>query len=149
VRETLDAQMILTRVRCSKEGEKMQLTYNVRNVDRAIGTKLSHMIVKKIRHGGLAAGPHHRAPCAGAAANRWARSRSRACASKSGAIRTINVGKGLSGWGDRQSGPRPRPTTAGRKIPSSATPFFYGATSGKLFAAARPVSGFVCAIRAP
>src|SRR5205085_9983045 len=56
VRETLDAQMIADARPLLDEGEKMQLTYNVRNVDRAIGTKLSHMIVKKYGMTGLQPG---------------------------------------------------------------------------------------------
>ncbi|EKV31982.1 Glutamate synthase [NADPH] large chain [Caenispirillum salinarum AK4] len=47
VPETLDAQMIVDAAPALNDGEKMQLTYNVRNTHRAIGTKLSHKIVKK------------------------------------------------------------------------------------------------------
>ena len=50
VPETLDAQIIEDARTLFTEGEKMQLQYNVRNTQRAIGTKLSAMIT---RHFGM------------------------------------------------------------------------------------------------
>jgi glutamate synthase (NADPH/NADH) large chain len=53
VAETLDAQMIADARPALEEGEKMQLTYTVRNTHRAVGTKLSHMITKRFGMFGL------------------------------------------------------------------------------------------------
>ena len=47
VPETLDAQMIQDARPALEDGEKMQLTYTVRNTHRAVGTKLSHKIVTR------------------------------------------------------------------------------------------------------
>ncbi len=47
VPETLDAQMIQDARPALEDGEKMQLTYTVRNTHRAVGTKLSHNIVTR------------------------------------------------------------------------------------------------------
>jgi glutamate synthase (NADPH/NADH) large chain len=46
VPETLDARMIVDAKAALDDGAKMQLDYNVRNVERAVGTKLSHKIFK-------------------------------------------------------------------------------------------------------
>jgi glutamate synthase (NADPH/NADH) large chain len=56
VPETLDARMIEDARPALAEGEKMQLAYNVRNVERAIGTKLSHKITRKYGMFGLQPG---------------------------------------------------------------------------------------------
>jgi glutamate synthase (NADPH/NADH) large chain len=56
VPETLDAQMIADARPALEEGEKMQLTYTVRNTHRAVGTKLSHMITKRYGMFGLQPG---------------------------------------------------------------------------------------------
>ena len=47
VPETLDAQMIEDARALFSDGEKMQLAYNVRNTQRAIGTKLSSKITRR------------------------------------------------------------------------------------------------------
>ena len=57
VPETLDAQMIKDAGALFRDGEKMQLAYNVRNTHRAVGTKLSAMITRK--HGMLGLQPDH------------------------------------------------------------------------------------------
>jgi len=49
VPETLDAQMIEDARAFFDHGEKMQLQYNIRNTHRAIGTKFSSKIVRKLR----------------------------------------------------------------------------------------------------
>ncbi|MBB4312782.1 glutamate synthase large subunit [Roseospira marina] len=56
VPETLDAQMIQDARNALEDGEKMQLTYTVRNTHRAVGTKLSHKIVTKYGMTGLQPG---------------------------------------------------------------------------------------------
>ena len=56
VPETLDAQMIVDARPALDGGEKMQLAYNVRNTQRAIGTKLSAKITRRFGMTGLAPG---------------------------------------------------------------------------------------------
>ena len=51
VPDTLDAQMITRAEPLFDDGEKMQLTYNVRNTHRAIGTQLSLHDREAVRHG--------------------------------------------------------------------------------------------------
>jgi glutamate synthase (NADPH/NADH) large chain len=53
VPETLDAQMIADAGPLFDAGEKMQLTYNVRNTDRAVGTKMSSKITRQFGMTGL------------------------------------------------------------------------------------------------
>lgn len=55
VADTLDARMILDAYPALEEGEKMQLTYTIRNVHRSVGARLSHHIVKKHGMTGLPA----------------------------------------------------------------------------------------------
>lgn len=56
VPDTLDAKVVVDAARLLEDGEKMQLAYNVRNTDRAIGTRTSSHIVRKYGMTGLAPG---------------------------------------------------------------------------------------------
>jgi glutamate synthase (NADPH/NADH) large chain len=56
VPETLDAQMIEDAHAALDDGEKMQLTYTIRNTQRTIGAKLSSMITRRFGMTGLAPG---------------------------------------------------------------------------------------------
>ncbi|MBL8671697.1 MAG: glutamate synthase large subunit, partial [Alphaproteobacteria bacterium] len=56
VPDTLDAQMIRDAKPLFDDGEKMQLTYNVRNTHRAVGTRISSLIVRKYGMTGLQPG---------------------------------------------------------------------------------------------
>lgn len=56
VPETLDAQMIVDAHPLFEHGEKMQLRYNIQNTHRAIGTRISSMIVRRFGMKGLAPG---------------------------------------------------------------------------------------------
>ncbi len=56
VPETLDAQMITDAAALFEHGEKMQLTYSVRNTHRAIGTKISSKITRRFGMAGLQPG---------------------------------------------------------------------------------------------
>ena len=51
VPDTLDAQMVKDARPMLEDGEKMQLAYNVRNVHRAVGTRLSAEITRRYRSG--------------------------------------------------------------------------------------------------
>jgi glutamate synthase (NADPH/NADH) large chain len=133
VPETLDAQMIADARPLLEEREKMQLTYNVRNVQRAIGTKLSHMIVKKYGMTGLQPG-HITVRLRGS------------CGQSLGAFAVQGlkleivgdsndyVGKGLSG-ATITIRPSPTSTFAWNENTIIGNTVLYGATSGKLFAA--------------
>jgi len=56
VPDTLDAQMIVDAQAVFEEGEKMQLTYNIRNTQRAIGARLSSHLVRRFGMAGLQPG---------------------------------------------------------------------------------------------
>ncbi len=133
VPDSLDAQMLVDAKAMFERGEKMQLTYNVRNTMRAIGTRLSSHITRQF--GMLALEPGHitirlRGSCGqslGAFAVRGI---------KLEVFGEANdyVGKGLSGA-----------TIVVRPMASSTLPsqdnsiigntVLYGATAGELFAA--------------
>jgi glutamate synthase (NADPH/NADH) large chain len=59
VPDTLDAQMIVDARPVFERGEKMQLTYTVRNTHRAVGTRLSSEITKRFGMKGLKPGHVH------------------------------------------------------------------------------------------
>ncbi len=133
VPETLDAQMIADARPMLEEGEKMQLTYNVRNVQRAIGTKLSHMIVTKYGMTGLA--PNHiTVRLRGSAGQSLGAFAVQGLKLEVFGDSNDYVGKGLSGGTIVV-----RPTTSALFKWCDNTiignTVLYGATSGKLFAA--------------
>ena len=133
VDETLDAQMIGDARPALEDGEKMQLAYNVRNVQRAIGTKLSHKIIKKHGMTGLQPG-HITVRLRGS------------CGQSLGAFAVQGlklevfgdsndyVGKGLSG-GTIVVRPSVSSELASNHNTIIGNTVLYGATSGKLFAA--------------
>jgi glutamate synthase (NADPH) large chain len=140
VPETLDAQMIRDAAPALEAGEKMQLTYNVNNTQRAIGTKMSHKIVTKYGMDGLQPG-HITVRLRGS------------CGQSLGAFGVQGlkldvlgdsndyVGKGLSG-----ATIVIRPTTTSTFPPHLNTimgnTVLYGATAGKLFAAGQAAERF-------
>jgi glutamate synthase (NADPH/NADH) large chain len=133
VPDTLDAQMLADAKMLFADGEKMQLTYNVRNTYRAIGTRMSSMIVRKFGMTGLKPG-HVTVRLRGS------------CGQSLGAFAVQGlklevfgdandyVGKGLSGGTIVV-----RPMTASQLKTEENTiignTVLYGATAGKLFAA--------------
>ncbi|HTQ72542.1 MAG TPA: glutamate synthase large subunit [Acidocella sp.] len=133
VPETLDAQMIEDAEPFFKNGEKMQLQYNIRNTHRAIGTKFSSQIVAKYRKVKLQ--PDH------------VTVRLRGSAGQSLGAFAVNglklevfgdandyVGKGLSGGTIVvRTGPSSKLKTNENTIIGNTV--LYGATSGALFAA--------------
>jgi glutamate synthase (NADPH/NADH) large chain len=133
VPETLDAQMIADAKPALDEGEKMQLTYTVRNTHRAVGTKLSHMITK--RYGMFGLQPGHITVrlrgSAGQSLGAWA-----VQGLKLEVFGDANdyVGKGLSGGMIvvRPAVSSPLRTNENTIIGNTV---LYGATAGKLFAA--------------
>ena len=59
VADTLDADIVKDAAAVFERGEKMQLTYAVRNTHRAVGTRLSHHIVSNFGMDGLEPGHVH------------------------------------------------------------------------------------------
>jgi glutamate synthase (NADPH/NADH) large chain len=133
VPDTLDAQIEKDAASFLARGEKMQLTYNVRNTMRTIGARISSRIVRKWGMTGLPPG-HLTLRLRGS------------CGQSLGAFAVQGVkievfgdandyvGKGLSGATITL-----RPTTAAKFVARDNTiignTVLYGATAGKLFAA--------------
>jgi glutamate synthase (NADPH/NADH) large chain len=133
VPDTLDAQIEKDAASFLARGEKMQLTYNVRNTMRTIGARISSRIVRKWGMTGLPPG-HLTMRLRGS------------CGQSLGAFAVQGVkievfgdandyvGKGLSGATITL-----RPTTAAKFVARDNTiignTVLYGATAGKLFAA--------------
>ncbi|MDC3234704.1 glutamate synthase large subunit [Candidatus Puniceispirillum sp.] len=135
VPETLDAQMVVDAKLALENGSKMQLSYNVENTQRAIGTRLSSHIVRRFGMTGLSEG-HISVRLCGSAGQSLG-----AFATQGLRLEVIGdandyVGKGLSGGTITV-----RPATAVKIVASANTiignTVLYGATSGKLFAAGK------------
>lgn len=133
VPDTLDAQMVVDARLALESGAKMQLSYNVENTQRAIGTRLSSHIVRRFGMTGLREG-HISVRLRGSAGQSLG-----AFATKGLRLDVIGdandyVGKGLSGGMIVV-----RPSAAVSFVASANTiignTVLYGATSGKLFAA--------------
>ena len=133
VPDSLDAQMMVDAAHLFERGEKMQLTYSVRNTHRAVGTRLSSEILRRLSGQVLAPGHIH--------------IRLRGSAGQSlGAFAVPGVklevfgeandyvGKGLSG-----ATIVVRPMVSSKLVACDNTiignTVLYGATSGRLFAA--------------
>ena len=70
VPDSLDAQMIKDAAPALEGGEKMQLAYNIRNTQRAIGTRISSAITRRFGMDGLQPG-HITVRLRGPLVNRW------------------------------------------------------------------------------
>ena len=133
VPDTLDALMVVDAKLALENGSKMQLSYNVENTQRAIGTRLSSHIVRRFGMTGLREG-HISVRLRGSAGQSLG-----AFATQGLRLDVIGdandyVGKGLSGGMIVV-----RPSAAVSFVASANTiignTVLYGATSGKLFAA--------------
>ena len=131
--DTLDAQMVVDARLALENGSKMQLSYNVENTQRAIGTRLSSHIVRRFGMTGLPEG-HILVRLRGSAGQSLG-----AFATQGLRLDVIGdandyVGKGLSGGMIVV-----RPSVAVGFVASANTiignTVLYGATSGKMFAA--------------
>jgi glutamate synthase (NADPH/NADH) large chain len=133
VPETLDARMIIDAKPALEGSEKMQLDYNVRNVERAVGTKLSHKIFKKHGMTGLAEG-HVTVRLRGSAGQSLGAFAVQGLTLEVFGDSNDYVGKGLSGGTIIV-----RPPVAAKLKSNENTiignTVLYGATAGKLFAA--------------
>ena len=133
VPETLDATMIKDAKPAFEKGEKLQLTYNIQNTHRAIGTKLSSMLVRRYGMEGLQPG-HITVRLRGSAGQSLGAFAVQGLKLEVFGDANDYVGKGLSGGFISV-----RPMAAAQFLPHENTiignTVLYGATAGKLFAA--------------
>ncbi|MGA3304581.1 MAG: glutamate synthase large subunit [Stellaceae bacterium] len=133
VPDSLDAQMLKDGAALFALGEKMQLTYSVRNTQRAIGTRLSSLITRRFGMTGLKPG-HITLRLRGSAGQSLGAFAVQGIKIEVFGDANDYVGKGLSGgWITI------RPMTGSALVSNHNTiignTVLYGATAGKLFAA--------------
>ena len=133
VPETLDADMIRDAAALFERGEKMQLAYNVRNTQRAIGTKISSKIVRKFGMSGLQSG-HLTVRLRGTAGQSLGAFAVRGLKLEVLGDANDYVGKGLSG-GSIVVRPAPSSPLVWNENSIIGNTCLYGATAGELFAA--------------
>ncbi len=133
VPETLDAQMIGDTMRVFEVREKMQLAYNVRNTQRAIGTKLSSKIVRRFGMRGLRP-DHITVRLRGSAGQSLGAFAVQGLKLEVFGEANDYVGKGLSG-GTIVIRPTPSSALKSNENVIIGNTVLYGATSGRLFAA--------------
>jgi len=133
VPDTLDAQIVRDAAPLLEDGEKMQLTYTVRNTQRAIGTRISSHIVRRFGLRGLQPG-HLTVRLRGSAGQSLGAFAVQGLKLEVFGEANDYVGKGLSGGTIVV-----RPTNTSRLESSHNTiignTVLYGASAGKLFAA--------------
>jgi len=133
VPETLDAQMLEDAAAVFERGEKMQLTYTVRNTMRAVGTRFSSYITRTFGEKGLEE-DHVTVRMRGSAGQSLGAFAVQGLKLEVFGDANDYVGKGLSG-----ATIVVRPPTSSTLVSQDNTiignTVLYGATSGKLFAA--------------
>jgi glutamate synthase (NADPH/NADH) large chain len=133
VPETLDAQMIADAAPLFRDGEKMQLQYNIRSTYRTIGTKLSSRIVRQFGMKGLAPG-HVTVRLRGSAGQSLGAFAVQGLKLEVFGDANDYVGKGLSG-GTIVVRQAPSSTLRSNENTIIGNTVLYGATAGHLFAA--------------
>ncbi len=133
VPDTLDAQMIKDAEALFEVGEKMQLTYSVRNTHRAIGTRLSSMITRRFGMTGLQQG-HVTVRLRGSAGQSLGAFAVQGLKLEVFGDANDYVGKGLSG-GTITVRPMVSSPLVAHQNTMIGNTVLYGATAGKLFAA--------------
>ena len=133
VPDTLDARMIEDARPLFEDGEKMQLTYNVRNTMRAIGTRMSSMITRQFGMTGLQPG-HVTARLRGSAGQSLGAFAVQGLKLEVFGDANDYVGKGLSGGMITVRPMTSSPLESNRNTIIGNT-VLYGATAGRLFAA--------------
>ncbi|WP_304186317.1 glutamate synthase large subunit [Phenylobacterium aquaticum] len=132
VADTLDAQIVRDAAPMLERGEKMQLTYTVRNTARAIGARTSSHIVRKFGMTGLAPG-HLTVQLKGSAGQSLGAFAVQGLRIELTGEANDYVGKGLSG---ATIIIRPSPHLAAAETNAIlGNTVLYGATAGRLFAA--------------
>lgn len=133
VPDSLDAQMLIDAAHLFDRGEKMQLTYSVRNTHRAVGTRLSSEITRQFGMAGLEPG-HIHIRLRGSAGQSLGAFAVQGVKLEVFGEANDYVGKGLSG-----ATIVVRPMVASKLASQDNTiignTVLYGATSGRLFAA--------------
>ncbi|WP_322964750.1 glutamate synthase large subunit [Sphingomonas fuzhouensis] len=133
VPDSLDAQIIKDASAVFSRGEKMQLTYSVRNTHRAVGTRLSSEITRKFGMSKLADG-HVTVRLRGSAGQSLGAFLCKGVTLEVFGDANDYVGKGLSG-GTIIVRPAVSSPLASQNNTIIGNTVLYGATSGKLFAA--------------
>ena len=135
VPDSLDAQMIRDAAAVFSRGEKMQLTYSVRNTHRAVGTRLSSEIVRAFGQDKLADG-HVTVRLRGSAGQSLGAFLVKGICLEVFGDANDYVGKGLSGGTIVIRPAMSSPLVTQENVILGNT-VLYGATSGKLLAAGR------------
>ncbi|HYD29828.1 MAG TPA: glutamate synthase large subunit [Azospirillaceae bacterium] len=133
VPDTLDARMIADARPLFEDGEKMQLDYNVRNTQRAIGTRMSSMVTRKFGMYGLQPG-HCTIRLRGSAGQSLGAFLVQGLKLEVYGDANDYVGKGLSG-GTIVVRPSTNSPLKSNENTIIGNTVLYGATAGKLFAA--------------
>ena len=135
VPETLDAQMIEDADAFFRHGEKMQLQYNIRNTQRAIGTRFSSQIVRRFGDADLQR-DHVTVRLNGSAGQSLGAFAVRGLKLEVFGDANDYVGKGLSG-GTIVVRPAPSSRLKSNENTILGNTVLYGATAGALFAAGK------------
>ena len=133
VPDSLDAQMIRDAAAVFSRGEKMQLTYSVRNTHRAVGTRLSSVVTRKFGMSTLADN-HVQVRLRGSAGQSLGAFLCKGITLEVFGDANDYVGKGLSG-GTIVVRPMVSSPLASQDNTIIGNTVLYGATSGRLFAA--------------
>ena len=133
VPDSLDAQMIRDAAAVFSRGEKMQLTYSVRNTHRAVGTRLSSEVTRKFGMAKLADG-HVHVRLRGSAGQSLGAFLCKGITLEVFGDANDYVGKGLSG-GIIAVRPVVSSTLISQDNTIIGNTVLYGATSGQLYAA--------------
>ncbi|WP_334191234.1 glutamate synthase large subunit [Pararhodobacter sp.] len=136
VPDTLDSEIIRDAARFFEEGEKMQLSYAVRNTHRTVGTRASSHIVKKFGMRNSLQPDHLTVKLAGSAGQSLGAFAVRGLKLEVFGDANDYVGKGLSG-GLIVVRPRMSSPLKASENTIIGNTVLYGATGGKLFAAGR------------
>ncbi|MGB3313314.1 MAG: glutamate synthase large subunit [Albidovulum sp.] len=136
VPDTLDAEIIRDGARFFEEGEKMQLSYAVRNTHRTIGTRASSLIVKNFGMRNALQPDHLTVKLTGSAGQSLGAFAAPGIKLEVSGDANDYVGKGLSGGVIVVRPPMVSPLEASENTIIGNT-VLYGATDGHLFAAGR------------
>jgi glutamate synthase (NADPH/NADH) large chain len=136
VMDTLDAEIVRDAARFLEEGEKMQLSYAVRNTLRTIGTRTSSHIVQRFGMRNQLQPDHLHVKLAGSAGQSLGAFAAPGLKIEVSGDANDYVGKGLSGGTIVVRPPMASPLEAAENTIIGNT-VLYGATAGYLFAAGR------------
>ncbi len=136
VPDTLDVEIIRDAARFFEEGEKMQLSYAVRNTHRTVGTRASSHIVRNFGMRNELQADHLTVKLAGSAGQSLGAFAVRGLKLEVFGDANDYVGKGLSG-GLIVVRPRMSSPLVAHENTIIGNTVLYGATSGQLFAAGR------------